>query len=91
MNNHNQTTKNIITISRKEIKKQGGVVILPLEEYKELCKRAVPTYYLEGKEAEELDKLVEEGLKDCKEGRCISASSVGEALRVYGKEKNRKH
>ena len=74
----NQTTKNSIVISRKEIKKQGGVVILPLEEYKELCKRAVPTYYLEGKEVEELDKLVEEGLKDYREGKCSEIKSLSE-------------
>ena len=88
---NNQTTKNSITISRKEIKKQGGVVILPLEEYRELCERAVPTYYLEGKEAEELDELVEEGLKDYREGKTISAFSMKQALKIYGKEKNRKH
>jgi hypothetical protein len=43
--------KNSIIISKEEIKKKGG-------------KRAVPTYYLKGKEAEELDKLVEEGLRE---------------------------
>ncbi|OGZ32704.1 MAG: hypothetical protein A3H02_02965 [Candidatus Niyogibacteria bacterium RIFCSPLOWO2_12_FULL_41_13] len=40
------------------------VVILPLKEYEKLQKSAIPTYYLKGKEAEELDKLVEEGLRD---------------------------
>ena len=67
-----------ITISKKEIKKQGGVVILPLEEYKELCERAVPTYYLEGKKAEELDELIEQGLKDYKEGKCKEIKSLAE-------------
>lgn len=60
----NQKSKNSIVIPREEIRKRGGVVILPLKEYLELCKRAVPTYYLKGKEAEELDKLVEEGLRN---------------------------
>ena len=73
-----QITKNSIVISRKEIKKQGGIVILPLEEYRELCERAVPTYYLEGKEAEDLDKLVEEGLKDYREGKCSEIKSLSE-------------
>ena len=73
-----QTTKNTITISKKEIKKQGGVVILPLEEYRELCKRAVSTYYLEGKEAEELDEIVEEGLRDYREGKCKEIKSLSE-------------
>jgi hypothetical protein len=53
--------KNSIIISKEEIQKKGGIVILSLREYRKLCERAVPTYYLKGKEAEELDKLVEEG------------------------------
>lgn len=73
-----QINKNSIVISKKEIKEQGGVVILPLEEYRELCKRAVPTYYLEGEEAEELDELVEEGLRDYREGKCSEIKSLSE-------------
>ena len=53
-------------------------MILPLEEYRELCKRAVPTYYLEGEEAEELDELVEEGLRDYREGKCSEIKSLSE-------------
>ena len=60
----NRNRENSITISRKTVQKKGGIVILPLREYKKLCERAVPTYYLKGKEAEELDKLVKEGLRD---------------------------
>jgi len=50
--------ENIIKIGKEP------VVILPLKEYQKLCERAVPTYYLEGKEADKLDKLVEEGLRN---------------------------
>ena len=57
---------------------KDGVVILPLEEYQKLCKRAVPTYYLSGKEAEELDKLVEEGLREYREGKCKSIESLAD-------------
>lgn len=59
----NQTDKNSIISSRETIQRKGGIVILPLREYRKLCERAVPTYYLKGKEAEELDKLVKEGLR----------------------------
>lgn len=86
----NQTNKNLITISREAVRKKGGIVILPLEEYQKLCERAVPVYYLKGKEAEELDKLVEEGLKEYGEGKIIKASSIGEALKIYGKKKTKK-
>jgi len=44
----------------------------------------VPTYYLKRKEAEKLDKLVEEGLRDYQEGRTTSAFSLKEALKIYG-------
>lgn len=64
---------------------------MSLNEYQKLCERAVPTYYLTDKGAEKLDKLVENGLKDYKEGKTISASSLKEALRIYGKQKNRKN
>lgn len=80
-----------ITIPKTKIEKQRGVVILPIKEYQRLCQMATPTYYLKGKEAEELDKLVEEGLKDYKEGETIQASSLKEALKIYARKKNKKH
>ena len=80
-----------ITVSKKLIKEKQGVVILSLKEYHKLYEMAVPTYYLEGKEAEDLDKLVEEGINDYKEGKTISASSMEQALKIYGKRKNKKH
>ena len=73
----NQTSQNI-TISKKNILKEKGVVILPLKEYQKLCERAVPTYYLREKEAEKLDRLVEEGLKEYKEGRCRRIKSLAD-------------
>ncbi len=80
-----------ISVSERKIEKQKGVVILPLKEYQKLCEKAVPTYCLEGGEAKELDKLVKEGLKDYKEGRTIKASSLKEAMEIYGRKKNQKN
>ena len=74
----NRVRKNSITISRETVQKKGGIVILPLREYKKLCERAVPIYYLKGKRAEELDKLVEEGLRDYRKGKCKSIQSLAE-------------
>ncbi len=74
----NQATKDSIIISRKTVQKYGGVVVLPIREYKDLQERAVPTYQLYGKEAEELDKLVEEGLRDYKAGRCKKIKSLAD-------------
>jgi len=74
----NKATKNSIVVSKKTVHKEGGVVILPLREYEELRERAIPTYYLEGKEAEELDKLVEEGLDDYKKGKCKKIKSLAD-------------
>jgi hypothetical protein len=70
--------KNSIIISKEEIKKKGGIVILSLREYRKLCERAVPTYYLKGKEAEKLDKLVEEGLRAYRKGRCKTIKSLAD-------------
>jgi hypothetical protein len=87
-----QITKNAITIPKRVFKKQGGFVILTLREYQELRERAVPEYQLYGKEAKELDKLVEEGLREYEEGRTISAPSLREALNKYERntKKNKK-
>jgi hypothetical protein len=73
-----KVVKNLIIISKEEIKKKGGIVILSLREYRKLCERAVPTYYLKGKEAEKLDKLVEEGLRDYRKGRCKTIKSLAD-------------
>jgi hypothetical protein len=73
-----KVVKNSIIISKEEIQKKGGVVILSLREYRKLCERAVPTYYLKGKEAEELDKLVEEGLREYRKGRCKTIKSLAD-------------
>ena len=63
----NTLTNNLIL--PEKILKQG-LVILSLKEYQKLCEQAVPTYYLKGKEAEKLDKLVKQGMKDYQKGRC---------------------
>lgn len=67
-----------ITISKKKIEKEGGVVVLSLEEYRKLSERAVPTYHLKGKAAEKLDKLVEQGLKEYREGKTKTIKSLAD-------------
>ena len=56
----NRANKNLITIPKSLLKKEG-VVVLPLKEYKKLMRREV--------EKEQIDKLVEEGLREEKEGK----------------------
>jgi len=77
----NQKNKKTIVISEKEVQRKGGLVILSLKEYQKLRGEAVPTYYLEGKEAEELDELVKEGLEEYRTGKTIRAPSLKEALK----------
>lgn len=79
----------IVKIPQAALKR--GVVMLNLEEYEELRKRAVPIYYLKGKEAEGLDKLVEEGLREHREGKTIKAPSLRKALEIYDRKQNKKH
>ena len=67
-----------ITIPKTKIKKEGGIVILSLKEYQKLCQRAVPIFYLKGKKAEELDKLVEEGLRDHNLGKTRKIKSLAD-------------
>lgn len=72
----NRVNKNSIIISRETVQKKGGIVILPLWKYQRLCERAISTYYLKGKEAEKLDRLVEEGLRDYEKGKCKTIKSL---------------
>lgn len=66
----------IVKISKPALKR--GVVILDLKEYEELQKRAVPVYQLKGKKAKELDKLVREGLREYKRGKCKVVKSLAD-------------
>lgn len=75
-----------ITIPKKRIYKEDGVVILSLQEYRKLAEQALPHYYLAGDTAKKLDALVAEGLRDYREGRTIRARSFGEALKIYAKK-----
>jgi hypothetical protein len=79
MANHSKN----ITISKKVVRQRGGLVILTLNEYRKLAEMAAPTYYLSGKEAEEVDRLAEEGLLDYRKGRIIAAPSLKAALKKY--------
>lgn len=76
---------NTITIPKNLIK-NDDLVIIPRKEYENLKAQMVPTFYLKGKEAEKLDKLVKEGLREYERGETISATSLREALKLYGKK-----
>ena len=67
-----------ITIQKEEVERRGGVVILSLKEYQKLLIRAVPTFYLSGHAAENLDKLAEEGLKEYREGKTRRIKSLAD-------------
>lgn len=73
-----KTNNNSIIIDRETIQKKRGIVILSLEEYQELRKRAVPSYHLKGREAEELDKLVRAGLREYNNGKTREIRSLAE-------------
>ncbi len=67
-----------VTVSKTKIEKEKGVVILPVGEYRKLLERSVPTYYLTGKEADKLDKLVKDGLRDYRKGKCKTIKSLAD-------------
>jgi len=68
------TKPTTIKIPQKAFK--NGVVILDFKEYRKLQEKAVSNYYLTGKKAERLDKLVKEGLKEYKEGKTKRIDSL---------------
>ena len=66
-----------ISISKRKIRETDGVVVLPVREYRRLLEQSVPEYYLTGKEADELDRLVEE----LEESRAELRNGKGKLLR----------
>jgi len=69
---------NTVTVSRNKIEKEGGVVVLSLKEYQKMQASSVPTYYLRGQEARNLDKLVKSGLKNYKNGKTKVLKSLAD-------------
>jgi hypothetical protein len=63
----NRISKNSITISRKAVQKKGGIVVLPLKEYKRFLREEL--------EKEYIDRIVAEGLEDEKKGKTESLES----------------
>ncbi|PIZ82088.1 MAG: hypothetical protein COY02_00710, partial [Parcubacteria group bacterium CG_4_10_14_0_2_um_filter_41_6] len=57
---------------------KNGVVLLDKSEYDALQKNSVPTYYLQGKAAEDLDKEIEEALLEDRQGRTQEISSLAD-------------
>jgi len=77
--------KDAVVVSKEEIQKKGGVVVLSLEEYRKLleqarlaARQAAPTYYLTGKEAEEVDELFREGMEEYKAGKTTKIKSLSD-------------
>jgi hypothetical protein len=73
-----RTSKAAIEISPQQVKQRGGVVVLSLREYQRLLARAVPTYYLKGKAATKLDRLIETGLDEQKKGKTRVVRSLAD-------------
>ena len=65
------TTATLNRLRKTAIKSRGSIT-LPIKTYRQLLDAAIPTYYLTGKEATDLDKLVEGGLHERAEGRTLS-------------------
>ncbi len=67
-----------VAISKAKVERTGGMVVLPVKEYDRLVAAAVPTYYLSGKAATDLDKLVAQGLQAHREGKTRKLRSLAD-------------
>ena len=78
---------NAITIPKNLIKtKSEDLVVISRKEYEGMKALMLPTFCMEGKEADKLDKLVKAGLREYERGEMIKATSLKEALKLYGKK-----
>lgn len=69
--------KNRVTLPASLLR-QGGFVILGLDEYETLQKKTIPTYYLEGNHAKRLDQLVVKGLQAIKDQKTKTIASLAD-------------
>lgn len=83
------TTATLIKL-KKTAAESRCPVTLPAKIYRQLLDAAIPTYYLTGKAATDLDKLVEEGLREYAEGKTITASSISDALAIRRKQERKR-
>lgn len=83
-------TTAILLKLKKTAATSRGTVTLPAKVYRQLLDAAIPTYYLTGKAALDLDKLVDEGLREHAEGKTITASSISSALAIRRKQARKK-
>lgn len=66
------------TIKLPQVTSKEGFVILAMSEYRELQMNSVPTYYLKGKAATALDRLVKSSLRDHKAGKTTRINSLAD-------------
>ncbi|MEJ0053497.1 MAG: hypothetical protein WDN10_02105 [bacterium] len=66
------------TLLKKAAAKDTGVVVLTLAEYNRLKAESLPVEYLTGKAARDLDKLVEEGLREHRAGKTRKLKSLAD-------------
>ena len=71
---------------KAKINKKAGTITIPLQVYRRMLMMP-PIEQLKGKAARDLDKLVEEGLREYRAGKTISADSISSAVR----QRRRKH
>lgn len=69
---------NTITIPKKLMKNKDDLIIISRKEYESMKARMLPTFYLKGKEAKNLDKLVKEGLKEYQDGKSKTIKSLAD-------------
>lgn len=60
-----------ITIPKKLLH-GDDLIVIPRKEYEEMKSRMIPIIYLKGKSAKQLDKRVEEGMREYKKGKTES-------------------
>jgi hypothetical protein len=71
---------NTITIAKKKIESEKGVVLLSLKEYKRIIDAAVPVEYLPKREIARLNKIGKQAMKEYKAGKAIKINSFADLL-----------
>jgi hypothetical protein len=69
-------SKNINIVIPKSLIKEEDLVVMPRKEYEYMKASMIPTSYLKGKKAHNLDDRVNKALKEHKDGKTIRIKSL---------------
>lgn len=73
-------SKNINIVIPKSLIKEEDFVVMPRKEYEYMKASMIPSFYLKGRDARDLDSRVSKALKEHKDRKTIRIKSIADLM-----------